>query len=182
MHSKEIQAFVYDTEQEVTDKIALINAAQGYPNAGADTYCSYEFNNEKWIIKLSPDIGMETMFLPDVAEDFEYQEDYPYYIKFNSEDNILKIYTYSLYPKPFRVLNINSLSESEQVIMDNLRSLVSSDYLGFTMIEFIREDSLIKIHTLSEGIVPLPMADMSASDVIAYEAVGTICNELVETL
>lgn len=105
-----------------------------------------------------------------------------YYIKFNSEDNILKIYTYNLYPKPFRVLNINSLSESEQVIMDTLRSLVSSDYLGFTMIEFIREDSLIKIHTLSEGIVSLPMADMSASDVIAYEAVGTICNELVEIL
>jgi hypothetical protein len=71
---KEILAYVFNTELEVTDKIAEIDESKGYPNAGADTYCSYEFNNTKWIVKLSPNIGMEEMFLPKVAEEFEYIE------------------------------------------------------------------------------------------------------------
>ena len=74
MAYKTIKAFVYDTEPELTDKIEKIDAIKGYPNAGAETYCSYEFNNTKWIVKLSPNIGMEQMFLPKVAEDFEYEE------------------------------------------------------------------------------------------------------------
>ena len=59
---KTIKAYVFNTEQEVTDKIGLINTAEGYPNAGADTYCSYEFNNSKWIVRYSPNIKMNDKF------------------------------------------------------------------------------------------------------------------------
>jgi hypothetical protein len=71
---KEILAYIFETELEVTSKIDEINESKGYPNAGADTYCSYELNNTKWIVKLSPNIGMEDVFYPKVAEDFDYKE------------------------------------------------------------------------------------------------------------
>ena len=60
--TREILAYVFDTELEVKSKISEIDAAKGYPSAGADTYCSYEFNNTKWIVKYSPDIGMNIVF------------------------------------------------------------------------------------------------------------------------
>ena len=57
-----IKAYVFDTEQEVLNKINEINENEGYPNEGADTYCSHEFNNDKWIVKYSPYIGMSDKF------------------------------------------------------------------------------------------------------------------------
>lgn len=54
--------YVFDSEELMLAKIGEINEAEGYPNAGADTYCSYEFNNTKWIVKYSPDIGMNIVF------------------------------------------------------------------------------------------------------------------------
>lgn len=68
-----IQAYVFDTEAEVIAKIDEINVAQGYPSAGGITYCSYEFNNNKWIVKydevtsMNEKFGYEPIF-------FEYQE------------------------------------------------------------------------------------------------------------
>jgi hypothetical protein len=70
---EEILAYVFDTELEVTDKIAEIDESKGYPNAGADTYCSYEFNNTKWIVKYSPNIGMNIVFGYEPIE-FDYTE------------------------------------------------------------------------------------------------------------
>jgi hypothetical protein len=70
---KEILAYVFNTELEVTDKIAEIDESKGYPNAGADTYCSYEFNNTKWIVKYSPNIGMNIVFGYEPIE-FDYTE------------------------------------------------------------------------------------------------------------
>jgi hypothetical protein len=70
---EEILAYVFDTELEVTDKIAEIDESKGYPNAGADTYCSYEFNNTKWIVKYSPNIGMDIVFGYEPIE-FDYTE------------------------------------------------------------------------------------------------------------
>jgi hypothetical protein len=70
---KEILAYVFNTELEVTDKIAEIDESKGYPNAGADTYCSYEFNNTKWIVKYSPNIGMDIVFGYEPIE-FDYTE------------------------------------------------------------------------------------------------------------
>jgi hypothetical protein len=70
---REILAYVFDTEEEAVDKIAAIDESKGYPNAGADTYCSYEFNNTKWIVKYSPNIGMNIVFGYEPIE-FDYTE------------------------------------------------------------------------------------------------------------
>lgn len=66
-----IKAWVYDTEGEVQAVIASINATKGYPSEGAQTYCSYELNNGKYIIKRTLDMDIN-FALP--AQDFEYLE------------------------------------------------------------------------------------------------------------
>ena len=53
--------------------IDAINIVEGYPSEGATTYCSYEFNNTKWIVKYSPNIGMNVKFGYEPV-DFEYIE------------------------------------------------------------------------------------------------------------
>jgi hypothetical protein len=123
---------------------------------------------------------MEEMFLPKVAEDFDFKESYSYYIDFNSLDDILKIYTYNLYPEPFRVLNINDLSEFNQDIMSTLRSRIELDYPNFTRLEFVRKDSSVKIHSESEGVITLLLSEMPEAELTDYENVGNICNELIE--
>jgi hypothetical protein len=175
-----IQAFVYDTELELTSKIKEIDLSKGLPYDGMTSFCTYQFNNNKWIVKLAPEKGMEEMFLPKVAEDFDFKESYSYYIDFNSLDDIIKLYTYNLYPEPFRVLNINDLSEFNQDIMNTLRSRIELDYPNFTRLEFVRKDSLVKIHSESEGVITLLLSEMPAAELTDYESVGNICNELIE--
>jgi hypothetical protein len=52
----EIQAYIFNTEEEVKGKILEIDNVFGFPDEGALTYCSYEFNNNKWIVKFTQDM------------------------------------------------------------------------------------------------------------------------------
>jgi len=71
-----IQAYVYNTESSAVSKIASVNTQEGLPSEAATTYCNHEFNNTKWIIKYSPNIGMDTVF-GEQPIDFDYIDPQP---------------------------------------------------------------------------------------------------------
>lgn len=173
-----IKAYVFDTEDEVKSKIAEIDLAQGFPSAGASTYCEYEFNNEKWIVKDDVDTDMEEKFGYNPI-DFDYKENYPYYIEYTFDDDILKIYTYNLYPEPFRVIDIKTLSADIQDTMAVLESRIISTVSDCYKIEFSRKNSQVKLYSPSMGVQVLKTDNMPTEVYEDYNNVGLICNELV---
>lgn len=71
MGVRTIKAWVYDTESEVQSVISAIDISKGYPDENTQTYCSYEENNGKWIIKRTPDMDVN---FGSAAVDFNYSE------------------------------------------------------------------------------------------------------------
>lgn len=172
-----IEVYLYDTIEEFDTDVQRIDNEQGYPSPGGDTFWGErEFNNGKYLMKDSK--NMRVKIGRDPVE-FEYKTNYAYYIEFAFNDDILKIYTYDLYPNPFRVLDITTLSIERQEVMQTLADLIISECSDCSKVEFVRENDTILL-THGEEVIVKPLADMTEEDREKYEAVGDICNQLIE--